>query len=86
MNLLAAIRDAISKRGGEAESCLPCARFCDDPARIETELPGLAAFSSAQASVRAQDGLCLLQDRVINGRRRCAMFVTEPRNIEPALE
>jgi hypothetical protein len=74
MSLFSAISDAISNRCGKRESCFPCAYFCDDPARTEAELPGLATFSSAHASVRAQDGLCLVQDRVINGRRRCAAF------------
>jgi hypothetical protein len=73
MNMLATLRSALL-RGDARESCFSCAQFCDDPADIEAALPGLAIFSSAHASVRAQDGLCLQHHRVINGRRRCADF------------
>lgn len=55
-------------------SCLSCGHFCDDPGAIERALPGLAALSSGQASVRARDGLCLLHDVVTNGVRGCPEF------------
>ncbi len=75
MSLLAALRDAVSSRSAEQRgSCLPCAHFCDDPARMEAVLPGLAALSSAHASVRGRDGLCRHHDRLTNGRHRCAAF------------
>jgi hypothetical protein len=79
MSLLAAIRDAVPKRDDARTSCFACAHFCDDPVRVEAELPGLATLSSAHASVRARDGLCRLHDRVTNGRRRCAAFAGESR-------
>jgi len=56
------------------EDCRPCDHFCTDPRRIEAELPGLSALSSAHGSVRARDGLCVWHQRIINGRRRCAQF------------
>ncbi len=74
MSFLGALRDWATKGAETPESCFGCAHFCDDPARIEAALPGLAALSSAHAYVRAQDGLCLAFDHVINGRRRCAAF------------
>lgn len=55
-------------------SCRGCSQFCDDPAAVERALPGLAALSSAHASVRAGDGLCLLHDVVTNGVRGCPEF------------
>lgn len=76
MKALAAVREAIRRHQGTAQTCFGCVNFCDDPARVERDLPGLAALSSAHASVRAQDGLCLLSGLVINGRRRCAAFAT----------
>lgn len=56
-------------------SCRGCSQFCDDPTAVERALPGLAALSSAHASVRAGDGLCLLHDVVTNGVRGCPAFV-----------
>lgn len=64
-------------------SCFSCRHFCDDPAAVERALPGLAALSSAHASVRGRDGLCLLHDVVTNGARRCAQF-PPPGASEPA--
>ena len=55
-------------------NCLSCRHFCDDPAAVERALPGLAVLSSAHASVRGSDGLCLLHDAMTNGVRRCAGF------------
>jgi len=74
MSLWRALRDRARRPDRHAGSCAGCAHFCTDPVRIEANLPGLAALSSAHASVRARDGLCLAQDRIINGRRRCAAF------------
>jgi hypothetical protein len=77
MTILAAFRDAVSKRQDGEDSCIICVHYCDDPVRIEQELRGLSAFSSAHASVRARDGLCLLHDLVINGRGRCAALLSK---------
>jgi hypothetical protein len=76
VSILAAIRESFSKGHDPQKSCTACAHFCRDPVRIEQDLKGLATFMSAHASVRAQDGLCLLHGLVINGRRRCRSFAT----------
>jgi len=80
VSFLAALRDAVRPNGDRAPGCEPCAHFCDDPADLERELPGLAALSSGHASVRAQDGLCLRHDLLINGRRRCHAFTERDRS------
>jgi hypothetical protein len=74
MSALAALGTLLSRRRDAQPTCIPCAHFCDDPAQVEAQLPGLAILSSGHASVRAQDGLCVLHDLVINGRRRCDAF------------
>jgi hypothetical protein len=56
-------------------TCFACAHFCDDPLRIEEELPGLAILCSAHASVRSSDGLCLHRGVVANARGCCEDFV-----------
>jgi len=72
MSLFARLQDALLPR--PAEGCAPCQHFCTDPARLELQMPGLASLSSAHASVRAGDGLCLAHQRLINGRRRCEEY------------
>jgi len=37
-------------------------------------MPGLSILSSASASARADDGLCLLRDRYLGARACCARF------------
>jgi hypothetical protein len=77
VSLLRLVRSVVGQDKGAEQTCFPCTHFCDDPARIEAELPGLSILSSAHASVRAQDGLCLRHDLLINGRRRCSSFVAK---------
>lgn len=64
-------RRDISPRNG----CIGCAYFKDDPTFIERSLQGLTSFSSAYASVRSADGLCIRHDVLVNGLRRCENFV-----------
>ncbi len=71
MNLLASLRAAITH---SSLTCDRCVYFCTDTPRFEAALPGVAALSSGHASVRAGDGLCGLENRLINGRRRCSAF------------
>jgi hypothetical protein len=62
-------------RGGAGrDGCQGCAHFLTDPPALEAALPGLAILSSAHASVRGGDGLCLAHGRLTNGQRRCAAF------------
>ena len=56
-------------------TCRNCAHFVNDPARIEAMVPGLAAMGSAWASVRSDDGICALRDRVMSGRDGCGRFL-----------
>jgi hypothetical protein len=74
MSALAALGTLLSRRRDAQPNCMPCTYFCEDPVLIEAHLPGLAILSSGHASVRAQDGLCILHELVINGRRRCDAF------------
>jgi hypothetical protein len=78
MRLIEAIRAAATV-GGAERTCFGCARFHNDVATVERHLPGLSSFSSAHASVRADDGLCARHETWINGRRACADFEPAPR-------
>jgi hypothetical protein len=52
-------------------TCASCRHFNNDPDRLEAEIKGLAAFSSARASVRADDGTCARHDRLTSRRSGC---------------
>ena len=57
-----------------ARRCGACGYFRNAPAYLEAAIPGLASFSSGDASVRAEDGLCLRHDCYLSARATCADF------------
>jgi hypothetical protein len=71
MTFLETLRAALSAPAGQ-RGCRGCAHFRNDAATVEAALPGINSFSSAHASVRADDGLCTFHGFLINGRRGCA--------------
>jgi hypothetical protein len=60
-----------------AGRCGSCGNFRNDPAYLEAVIPGLSSLSSGDASVRADDGLCLHHDRYLSARASCADFTPE---------
>jgi len=52
-------------------ACGNCRHFNAEPAVLERALPGLAALSSAFASVRAEDGLCARHARYVAASSIC---------------
>jgi hypothetical protein len=47
-------------------TCRHCARFMDDPASIEAEVPNLTVFGSAYSSARGHAGICREFDRFMD--------------------
>jgi hypothetical protein len=58
------------------QTCQHCAHFIDDPAVIETEIPGLTSFGSAYSSARGDAGICREFDRFMDPlmARDCPSF------------
>jgi hypothetical protein len=56
--------------------CGRCAHFRNDRATLEAAMPGISSMSSGDASVRADDGICLRHDRYLNARASCADFAS----------
>lgn len=54
--------------------CRNCRHFRNDPAYLEAAIKGLSALSSAYASVRGDDGLCLAHDRYLSADAGCRDF------------
>lgn len=57
------------------ERCGRCVSFRNDRAYLEAAMPGLASMSSGDASVRADDGICLRHDRYLSAWASCADFM-----------
>jgi hypothetical protein len=53
------------------DSCGSCRHFDNSPASFEQAFPGLVSFSSGSASVRGQDGICVLHERLVAARSGC---------------
>ncbi|HEX9461152.1 MAG TPA: hypothetical protein VGB82_01010 [Alphaproteobacteria bacterium] len=56
--------------------CRDCRHFRNDPEYLEAVFKGLASLSSAYASVRADDGICLRHDRYLGAGSWCGEFST----------
>ena len=54
--------------------CHDCRHFIDEPSQIEAMIPGLTAMGSARASVRSDDGICDVHDRMVSARDGCDRF------------
>ncbi len=59
---------------GSSRKCLNCLHFCNDPSRMEEEIPGLQVMGSGWASVRADDGLCRKREVYLAGYYTCEHF------------
>ena len=56
------------------EKCLNCRDFRNNPRYLETVFKGLNVLSSAYASVRKDDGICLLHDLYLSADACCESF------------
>ena len=54
--------------------CLRCRHFRNSPEYLESVFKGLATLSSARASVRKDDGVCLLKDLYLSADACCESF------------
>jgi hypothetical protein len=65
--------------------CINCVHFRNSPEYLESVYKGLTALSSAYASVRKDDGICLLRDLYLSADESCSSFTREtPRVHNPA--
>ncbi|MGC8490292.1 MAG: hypothetical protein ACP5SH_01020 [Syntrophobacteraceae bacterium] len=55
--------------------CLECQYFQNSPDYLEAACKGLTVLSSAYASVRSEDGICVLQDLYLSANQCCNRFV-----------
>ena len=65
------------------QTCQHCAHFVDDPAVIESEIPGLTSFGSAYSSARGHAGICREHDRFMDPMRALDCPSFEARRLNP---
>ncbi len=58
----------------ETRLCLHCSQFRNSPAYLEDLYKGFTTMSSAHASVRKDDGVCLLHDIYLSADNWCDRF------------
>jgi hypothetical protein len=61
-------------RATPSRNCGACRHFRNEPAYLEAAIPGLSSLSSGAASVRADDGLCLIRERYLSAHASCERF------------
>jgi hypothetical protein len=54
--------------------CQTCQHFQSDPRLLEALIPGLVSFGSGNASVCADDGLCLHHARYVAASAGCVSY------------
>jgi len=59
-------------------SCLSCRHFRNSPRYLETVYKGLSSLSSAYASVRKDDGVCLERDLYLSASAWCERHSPRP--------
>jgi hypothetical protein len=68
----------------QSECCLHCLHFRNSPAYLESVFKGLTALGSANASVRKDDGICVLRGLYLSADAWCDAFecstAARPRN------
>jgi hypothetical protein len=57
--------------------CINCAHFRNSPEYLESVYKGLTSLSSAYASVRKDDGICLLRDLYLSADECCDAFTPD---------
>ncbi len=62
-------------RGVCMATCLQCKHFRNSSDYLEAACKGLTVLSSAYASVRSEDGICVLQDLYLSANQCCNRFV-----------
>jgi len=65
--------------GNREQRCLRCSHFRNSPRYLEAAIPGLRVMGSGHASVRKDDGLCLLRDLYLSADACCDAFEREER-------
>jgi len=56
---------------GNSASCINCTHFRNSPAYLESVFRGLNTMSSGHASVRKDDGICLVHDLYLSADTCC---------------
>ena len=58
----------------DSKQCISCRHFHNTPQYLEQTYKGLSTFSSGYASVRKDDGICLLHDLYLSADACCESF------------
>jgi len=59
-------------------NCYTCAHFRNSPEYLESVFRGLNTMSSGHASVRKDDGICLLHDLYLSADAHCDDHKADP--------
>ncbi len=58
-------------------TCIRCIHFRNSPGYMENLFKGMSTMSSGHASVRKDDGICLVHDIYLSAHNSCEHFQAE---------
>jgi len=70
----------------DSKRCISCEHFRNSPKYMENVFKGMKTMSSAYASVRKDDGICLLHDIYLEADNWCAEYTAALTEQEAAAE
>lgn len=62
------------KAQAQHHTCIRCTHFRNSPAYLEKVFKGMNTMSSGHASVRKDDGICLIHDIYLSADNSCEHF------------
>ncbi|BCK87419.1 hypothetical protein MIZ01_1197 [Sideroxyarcus emersonii] len=62
-------------KDADRECCFNCVHFRNSPEYLESVYRGLQTMSSGHASVRKDDGICVLHDLYLSADARCEQYI-----------
>jgi hypothetical protein len=58
----------------KTQVCSNCRHFVDDPARLESELPGIHILSPGTGKSDAEQGICTFHEQLLASNMSCEHF------------
>lgn len=62
-------------QNADRECCFNCKHFRNSPEYLESVYRGLQTMGSGHASVRKDDGICVLHDLYLSADARCDQYI-----------
>lgn len=70
------VKESLMMKANPQKACIDCRHFRNSPDYLESVFKGMTTLSSAHASIRKDDGICVLNDIYLSADSSCASFLS----------